>query len=192
MIDGVSAQIDDVAAVTPVQVGHLAGAPVFGGDESDGRARKPQAFPPFHFVHFFKAQTVDQIANTVRDDNGLVGGNPAQTLAVEMIEMGVGDKNQVDVGQMMMRETGMAQSADHQEPIGPVGVDQDIAVGSLNQKGGMADPGEANLPGLGLREDGSGAIAMATLTYKEGGKEDVRDESVRLLPTGMGRLRTHS
>ena len=98
MIDRMSCQIDDISAIAPVQVGDLAGTPMLGRDKSDGGARKAKTFPPLHFVDFFEAEAVDQVAHAGGDHNRLVGGDPAEAFAVQMVEVGVGNKNQVDIG----------------------------------------------------------------------------------------------
>jgi hypothetical protein len=109
-----------------------------------------------------------------------------------MIKVGVGDEHEVDVGQMMMGEAGMAEAADHQQPVSPVGVDQNVAVGPLNQEGGVTDPGDADLAVLQFGKKGCWAVAMAPLAGKKGGEEHIGDKTVRLLPAGMGHLRFHA
>lgn len=92
----------------------------------------------------------------------------------------------------MMGEAGMAEAADHQQPVGPVRVDQNVAMRALNQKGGMADPGQTHLPGFEFGEDGGRSVAMAPLAGEKSGKEHVGDKTVRLLPARMGHLRFHA
>lgn len=75
--------------------------------------------------------------------------------------MGVGNEHQIDVGQMVMGQAGMAQSPRDKQPIGPVGVHQNISMGSLDQEGGVADPRDAELSGFKPRKNGGGTIAMA-------------------------------
>ena len=83
-----------------------------------------------------------------------------------MVEVGVGDENEIDVGQMMVGEAGMAEATDHQKPVGPIWIHQDISVGALNQKGGVANPSQANLPMLELGKNGGSSVAVAPFAGK--------------------------
>jgi hypothetical protein len=82
---------------------------VFGRHKSDGGAGETQTLPPFHFVNLFEAESVNQVAYARGDHNGLVGGNLAQAFAVEMVEVGVSDENQVDIGQVVVGQARMAK-----------------------------------------------------------------------------------
>lgn len=92
----------------------------------------------------------------------------------------------------MMGEAGMAEAADDEQPVGPVRIHEDVAVGALDEKGGVADPGDADLAGFEFGEDGGRSVAMAPLAGEKSGKEHVGDKTVRLLPARMGYLRFHA
>lgn len=64
MVDRSSANIEDIAAIAAMVVGHLSGAPMFCGNKGDGRSREAQALPPFHLIDLFKTKSVDKICNT--------------------------------------------------------------------------------------------------------------------------------
>ena len=123
VIDRATPQIEDVAAIPAVMVGHFARAPMFCRNKSNGGSRKAKAFPPTHFVHFFKAETVDKIAHAGGNDDRLIGGDLAKTAAMQVIEMGMGDEHEVDRGKVVVGEPCMAQAAHNEEPVGPVWVD---------------------------------------------------------------------
>jgi len=180
-----AAKIDDIAAVSPMEVGDLAGAPMFGGDKSDRGAGKPQSFPPFHLIHLLEADSVHQVADPGRHNDRLVGGDLAETTPVEVVEMGVGDEHQVDVGQVVMGQTGMAKAADDEQPIRPVGIDKDVGFGALDQKGRMANPSQTNLPVFQLGKNRLGTVAVSPFPPEEGGQENFRDETVGSLPPGI-------
>ena len=134
MVNGVAAQVDHVSPVATMQVRDLAGSPVFRWNKGYGGAGEPEAFPPVHLVDFFKTQPVDQVSYACGYNNGLVGRDAAKAFAVEVIEMGVGDQDEINVGKVMMGQPRMPKSPDHQNPIRPVRIHQDVAAGSLEEK----------------------------------------------------------
>ena len=76
VVDGMVSHIDDITAIPSVVIRDFAGSPVFGGDKGDGSGGKTKALPPLHFVNLFKTDPVDEIANSIRNDNGLIRGDP--------------------------------------------------------------------------------------------------------------------
>ena len=54
MVDRSSADIEDIAAIAAMVVGHLSGAPMFCGNKGDGGSWKAKSFPPVDFVDFLK------------------------------------------------------------------------------------------------------------------------------------------
>lgn len=56
----------------------------------------------------------------------------------------------------------------------------------LDQKGGVTDPGQADLPMLQLGKNGGGTVAVTPFAGKKGGKKDIGDEAVRA-PLARGR-----
>jgi len=122
---------------------------------------------------------VHKVANSSGYDNGLIGGNPAEAPSVEMIKMGMSDENEVDGGKMVVGESGVAEAANDKKPVGPVGIDKNVAMGSLNQKGGVADPGDADLPCFKFRKEGRKLLACAPLTRKKSREDDIGDKAVR-------------
>ncbi len=120
-----------------------------------------------------------KVANSSGYDNGLIGGNPAEAPSVEMIKMGMSDENEVDGGKMVMGESGVAEAANDKKPVGPVGIDKNVAMGSLNQKGGVADQGDADLPCFKFRKEGRKPLACAPLARKKRREDDIGDKAVR-------------
>jgi len=169
MVDRMAAQIHDVAAKAPVQIGDFAGAPMLGGDKGDGGSGETKSFPPFHFVHLFEAQTVDKVAHPVGYYDGLIGGNAAKAFAVEVVKMGVGDEDEVDIGKMVVGEAGVTEAANDEQPICPVWIHEKVAMGALDQKGGVADPGDANLPMFQSGKNRRRAVAMPPFPGEERG-----------------------
>jgi hypothetical protein len=89
--------------------------------------------------------------------------------AVKVIEMSVGNQNKVDGGEVVMGQAGVAESANDKEPVGPVRVDENVCLRGLDEKRGMADPGDAKLPFFQFGKDGRGSVPMTPLTSKKGG-----------------------
>ena len=49
-----------------------------------------------------------KVANSSGNDNGLIGGNPAEAASVEVIKMGMSDENEVDGGKVVVGQPGVA------------------------------------------------------------------------------------
>jgi|SRR5437016_3001378 len=97
-----------------------------------------------------ETEIMHQVTHTDRDDDGLIGRHSPQRSPVEMIEMRVGHKDEIDFRQMMNLKSGPLQSFDHLQPFRPVRVDQDIDLVRLQQKRSVSDPGETNFAFLDL------------------------------------------
>ena len=65
-----------------------------------------------------------------------------------MIEMRVRQQHEIDWRQIINLQAGTLDTFQHEQPIGKVGVDQDIQVGELDQEGCMPDPGDGHFAGL--------------------------------------------
>ena len=102
--------------------------------------------------------------------------------------MGVGDEHEVNIGEMMMGEAGVAQATDHEEPVGPVRVHEDISVRPLDQERGVANPGKADLSVFEFGEDRGGAVPVAPFSGKEGGQQNIGDKAMGALPARSGCL----
>jgi len=87
---------------------------------------------------------------------------------VKVIKVGVGNENEVDRGEVMVGKTCVTEASNHQEPICPIGIDKNIGLGGLNEKGGVTNPGDANLTFFQFWKYGGSAVAMPTLAGKEG------------------------
>ena len=122
---------------------------------------------------------MNKVANSSGHDNGLISGNPAEAASVEMVKMGVRDENKVDGGKVVVGESSVAKAPNDKKPVGPVGIDKNVAMGSLNQKGGVADPGDADLACFKFRKDGRKMLACAPLARKKSREDDIGDKAVR-------------
>jgi len=69
----------------------------------------------------------------------------AQGWFVEVVKVGVGQEDEIDGRQVFDAQAGAFDAFEEEEPVGEIGVNQDVQVGELDQKRGMADPGEGDL-----------------------------------------------
>ena len=178
VVDGATAHIDHVPAIATMVICDFSRTPVFGRDKGDGRPRKTEAFPPLHFIDFFKSKPVHKIADSIGNDNGLVGGDSAEAPPIEMVEVGVGDEDQIDRWEVMVGKSSMAQPADHEKPVGPVRVDQNVSLVALNEEGGMTDPCDADLSLAEFWENRGRSVPMAAFSGKKGGQKHIGDKTV--------------
>jgi len=123
-------------------------SPMMRRCERNSKRTELDRLPFIELVHDVESQAVDQAPDADRNDDGLIGGNRPQRSPIEMIEMRVGDENEINRGQMMNIKTGFLEAFDHAEPHRPDRIDQDIDFVRLNQERSVTDPGNGNLAGL--------------------------------------------
>ena len=92
--------------------------------------------------------------------------------------MGMSDENEVDGGKVVVGESSVAEAADDEKPVGPVGIDENISVWTLNQKRGVANPGDTDLSCFELRKDRGKMLASAPLARKKSREDDIGDKAV--------------
>jgi len=103
-------------------------------------------------VDNMETEIVHQVTHADGDDDGLIGRHSPQRSPVKMIEMRVGDENEIDFRQMMNLKPRPLQSFDHLQPFRPVRIDQDIDLVRLQQKRSVSNPGDANFAFLDFRK----------------------------------------
>jgi len=125
-------------------------------------------------VNFLEAEVVDEVADGEGDDDGLIGSDSAEGAAVEVIEMGVGDENEVDAGEVVEMDAGMFDAFNDFKPASPVGVDEKVESADLHEERGVPDPGDADFAVAQGGEIDRGGLAFAF--GEEGGNEDFGEE----------------
>lgn len=120
-----------------------------------------------------------KVADSSGHDNGLISGNPAEAASVEMIKMGMRDEDEVDGRKVVVGQPGVAEPPNDKKPVGPVRIDKNVAMGSLNQEGSVADPGNADLACFKFRKDGRKMLPCAPLARKKSREDDIGDKAVR-------------
>ena len=77
-------------------------------------------------MHLIKPKIMDQIPDPLRHHDRLSRGNPAQCAPIQMIEMSVGDQDQVDRGQVINSDSGSPDSLYHFKPERPDRIYQNV------------------------------------------------------------------
>jgi hypothetical protein len=121
-----------------------------------------------------EAKVMHEISDLEWDDDRLIRCNAAQRLAIQMIEVGMSDQDEVDRGKFVQMQAGMPYAFDYFEPFGPVRIDEKTSPIDLNQEGCVADPGDANFVWLELGKNGR--VAGSSALRKERGNEDFREK----------------
>ncbi len=116
------------------------------------------------------------------DDDGLVAGDGLQGATVEVVEVGVGDEDEIDGGEVVKLEAGVLDALDDLEPLGPVWVDEDAVLGGLDKEGGVADPGDADFVIGDLGE--VGFLEPLAVALGEERWDDDLGQEVALVPSG--------
>ena len=91
--------------------------------ERDLEPAELHRLPFVELVHNREAEPVDQIADTMRHNDRLIGCDASQGAAVEVIEVRMGHENEIDRRQVMNLKSGPLEPLDHLEPLRPVRVD---------------------------------------------------------------------
>ena len=73
---------------------------------------------------------------------------------MEVIEVRVGEQDQVDGGQVLDAQTGALEAFEQEEPIGEIGIDDGVEPLELDQERRMADPRQGQLIVLQVRKVG--------------------------------------
>ncbi|MDB6016623.1 MAG: hypothetical protein JWR19_1112 [Pedosphaera sp.] len=144
VIDDAALVFEDEAAVAAVVVAEDAGAPVFARGEGDFPIAMGKAFPPVEFDDAFEAEVAGEVAHAPGHDADFGVGQFAEGRFVKVIEMGVGEEDEIDGGQVLDFKAGTFDAFEEEKPVGEIGVDEDVEVGELDEEGGVANPGEGD------------------------------------------------
>ena len=80
---------------------------------------------------------------------------------MKVVEMRVGDENEIDLRQVLDAAAGMLEPFHEENPVPEIRIDQKIQVGELAEEGGVPDPGDGNLAFDELRVLGNATGARA-------------------------------
>lgn len=160
-----------VTAVVAVGIVKVAGTPVVARGVGDAEVFEVQGVPDGHFVHAVESEFFHERLAAVGDDDPLVRFEDLEAFFMEVVEVGVGDHDEIDEWHQGEVEAGFALAFDHAVPVGPVGVDDHRVVGKLDEKRCVTDPCDADFSGFGWVRDGFAARSVALL-------EDLGEKSV--------------
>jgi hypothetical protein len=175
-----SCVFDKKAAESSMAIVENSRSPMTRGGEGDLECSMFKTLPMAQLVDAIKSESMDETADVLRNRDRLIARDRAKCAAVEMIEMGVRDQNQVDGGKVAKRDSGMFDALDDLQPLRPIRVDEDTVLGSLNKEGGVPDPRHANLP---YRELGEHRLDAVTVALGEERRYDDFGEKVPLVPS---------
>ena len=116
----------------------------------------------------------------LRHDNRLIARHGPEGFPVEVVEMGMRYQHKVDRREVMNFKARLAEAFDNLQPLRPVRVDENAVLGGLNEKRGVADPGDAKLANAQFGIDGLGFFSVA---FGEHGGDDHLSEEVALVPS---------
>lgn len=182
MVDGAAFHFHDKSTVSPVTVRQHAGSPMLGRCKSEIDPQELQGVPPLHLVNLLKTEVMNEVFDSTRNNDGLVCCDLSETRPVQMVEVGVGNEHEIDIGKMIAVKTRIAKSFKDGEPVGPVRVDEDVCLGRLNQKGRMPNPGDADLFAQKFWENRGGYYPGSASGGKEGGNNNFGNK-ITLCPT---------
>ena len=138
-----------------------------------------KALPVAQLVDPVKSQIMHEIADVFGDGDRLVAGYSAQGAAIQMIEVSVGDQHEIDGRKVAELDPGMLDALNDLEPFRPIGIDEHAVLGSLNEKGGVPDPSDANLAG---RKFGKDRLDLASLTFRKEGRNNDFRKKISFVP----------
>jgi hypothetical protein len=84
--------------------------------ESNGYIADIEVFPFPQFMDSIKTKIMDQITNSAWHHDGLSGGDPAQATSIQMVEVSVGNQNQINRRQVINANSGPTDPLYHLKP----------------------------------------------------------------------------
>ena len=123
VINPAALMFEHETAITAVVVAQDASAPMFAGGEGDAPIPVRKTFPPFQLDDPAKAEVVCQVTYAPRHYPDFGRWQAPQGGFMEMIEMGMGEQQEVNRRQMLDLQPGALDPFEEEEPVGEVGVD---------------------------------------------------------------------
>jgi len=117
-----------------VQIRKKSGSPVVTGRERNLERPEFDGLPVVEFMHDVKPEIVNQISDSSWNNDWLIRSYAPQRAPVQVIEMRMCDKYEINGRQMLNFEARSFQSFNDLEPFRPNRVDQDVDLVRLNEK----------------------------------------------------------
>src|SRR5439155_146272 len=145
MIDAPALMLQDETAVAAVVVAEDASSPILAWRKGDRPATLRKAFPPFELDHAAEAKVVGQVAHAPRHYADFGMGQAAQGWFMKMIEVSMSQQYQINRGEVLDPQPGAFDAFEEEQPIGEIGIDQNIEISELHKEGSMANPSDCYL-----------------------------------------------
>src|SRR6516162_3912341 len=119
MQHGSPAQLQVESAKPATVIMENPGTPVLAGSQRHSDLADRQGFPWKEFMHTLKAQVEHQVTYAARYNSRLSICNLPQRAPIEVIEVGMGYKHEVDLRQVIHTDAGTLDSFQHFQPKRP-------------------------------------------------------------------------
>jgi len=113
MKNGAAIRLDNESAESAMEIGQETGAPMRTGCKRDLERAELHGLPIIELVNDVESKIVNEIADSDRNNDRLIGRDLRQGAAIEMIEMGVRDENEINRREMMNLEPRLLQPLDY-------------------------------------------------------------------------------
>ena len=137
--------LQDEPAVTAMVIVQRARAPMLARRERDLPVALRKAFPPLQLDDAREAEVLGQIADAPRHHADFRTRQAAQRRLVEMIEMRMREQHQINPRQVPDFQAGTLDALQQEQPVRKIRINQNIQVRELDQKRGVANPGDGDL-----------------------------------------------
>lgn len=151
--------LHEVTAVVAMRVVNISRAPMMTGRVDDVHAVDFQIVPDSQLMDCGEAELSDEGSAAHGDDDALAGLEDFQAGLVEVIEVGVGDEDEIDERHAFEFQAGLALAFYGAVPLRPVRIDDHRISCELEEKGGVTYPSDADFIALRRSEDGIEHVA---------------------------------
>src|SRR5207248_6211216 len=154
VVKRVPTALQHVTSVAPMRVLDHACSPVARRYVGHSQSTMTIAIPPVQFDNTVETEVGDEIEDVMRDHYGgrytmtpfCLLHNGTQRWPVEVVEVGMGDQDQINSGQVAYLQTRPSKPFKDKQPAREVRIDDNVLACNLEEKTGMADESYTHLP----------------------------------------------
>ncbi len=150
VVNHAARDLDDKAPETAVRIVKHSGTPMMARRQRDAHGAVFKALPVVQFLHNAKTEIMHEVADLEWNNDRLVRRDSAQGPAVKVVEVRVGDQDEVDPGKRVEFDAWIAHPFNTLHPVAPDWVDEDVETGGLEQERRVANPGECKIVAMQL------------------------------------------
>jgi len=151
-----------------------ASAPVVARGQRHVDGTLAVGFPIAEFVHAPKTEVVNEVSALEGNDDRLICRHFPERAAIEMVEVRMGHRDEIYVGQVPDLQPGSLKSFDDFQPVGPVRIDENILAAKLQEERRVANPRHSDIAVVQDRKKRAPLASDANL--EQGGEPDTCDE----------------